>query len=160
MATEYFIVKPSTKQTFYLGKRIPHLEGLCDWCNTKEARYTEWECFEDVVFDLQQNSKEFLSAWPETTIGQIWDFCYAIYEFCDDKVYMDNDCNDKNTNTWKDWECIDKFEEIFELSELDKWRELFILIPKEYWVETVENDINIVHEFETVLNYIKKKEGK
>ncbi len=162
MATEYFIVKPSQKKTFYLGKRISNLEGLVTYKDGIEPQYPSWEWYEDVVFDLQENSRYFLEGWPETTIGQIWDFCSAIYSFCDDKVYLDNDCSD-NCKVWKDWECEDIFEELFEMTDLEKWSELFLLVPEEYWIkEKGEVDsINIVNEYETVRNYLLKlKEEK
>ena len=154
MATEYYIVKPSTKQTFYLGKRISDLEGLCKWSFTREPRYVEWEEWEDVVFDLQQNSRYFLEGWPETTVGQIWDFCSQIWDFCDDKVYMDNDCSENHE--WRDWECINVFDDIFEqpVTELEKWSELYQLIPHDHWVIKEEEGVRVLHEFETVRNYL------
>ena len=156
MATEFYIVKPATKQVFYLGKRISDLEGLSKWVYTKEARFPEWECWEDIVYDLEQNSRYFLEGWPETTVGQIWDFCYKIWEFCNDKVYMDNDCNDENQE-WKDWEVVDEFEEIFgsPATELEKWSELYQLVPHDYWVVKEEEGVRVLYEYETVRNYLQ-----
>lgn len=161
MATEYYIVKPEQKKIFYLGKRISCLEGLNEWSYLKKADYATWECWEDVVFDLQENSRYFLEG-GDMTIGQMWDFCDAIYEFCNDKVYLDNDCSDNFVN-WKDWECEDVFDQIFDrpLTELEAWSELFLLVPPEHWYKTEENGISVVHEFETVKNYLQKiKEEK
>ena len=151
MATEYFIVKPSTKQTFYLGKRISCLEGLS---RAPEAKYPTWECYEDVIFDLQENSRYFLEGSTDATVGQIWDLCAKIWEFCDSEVYMDNDCSD-TCKIWSDWECINVFEEIFELTDLEKWSELFLLIPQDKWVTHEEDGVKIVDEYETVLQFIK-----
>jgi hypothetical protein len=156
MATEYYIVKPNKKQTFYLGKRISHLEGISEWTHTKEARFPEWEFWEDVVFDLQENSRYFLEG-DDILVGQMWDLCSAIYNFCDDKVYMDNDCSD-NAKTWRDWECIDVFEDIFDtpLTELEKWTELFQLVPREYWI--IKD--HILYEYETVKSYLESQYNK
>lgn len=160
MATEYYIVKPSTKQTFYLGKRISNLEGLIRWVHTKEPRFPEWEYWEDIVFDLQQNSRYFLEGWPNTTVGQLWDFCSQIYDFCDDKVYLDDDCS--GNEEWKNYECIDVFEDIFgtPATELEKWSELFLLVPKDKWVVKVEEGVRVVYEFETVRNYLQELRQK
>jgi hypothetical protein len=148
MASEYYIVKPSTKQIFYLGKRITHLEGISNWTYSKQANYVDWECYEDVVMDLQENSKYFVDA--DYRIGQIWDFCNAIYEFCDAPVYMDNDCSD-NTE-WKDWQEIDVFSDF--LTTEEKWCELVAYVPRKYWIVD-QQDINILLEYETVLNYLQ-----
>ena len=155
MATEYYIVKPKTKQTFYLGKRISTFDGLSIWTYTHEPRFPEWECWEDVVFDFSQNDKYFLESWPDTKVGQIWDFCSKIYEFCNEPVYLDDDCS--NNKEWEEWECIDVFDEVFnEPDELEKWSKLYHLIPEEFWVK---ND-DIICEYETVRTYLERqKEG-
>lgn len=160
MATEYYIVKPETKQVFYLGKRISYLDGICEFSRTNEAKYPTWECYEDVVFDIQENAKYFLQGWSDITVGQVWDFCSQIWDFCEGKVYLDNDCSD-NHKVWKDWEEIDYLSDL--LSPEEKWCELVNLVPKEYWITKQEDGINILYEFETVQNYlsiIKQKENK
>ena len=146
MGTEYYIIKPSTKQKFYLGRRIHILQGLSQ---TKEPRYADWEYWEDVVFDLQENSRYFLEGRTDITIGQIWDFCYKIYEFCNVPVYQDNDCSD-NAIEWADFEEIDVLSDL--LSTQEKWCQLINLIPIDYWVMKDK----IVDEFETVKNYLVK----
>lgn len=156
MGTEYYIVKPSTKQVFYLGRRISHLQGLCNWIFSKEARHAEWECFEDVVFDLQENSRYFLEGSSDITIGQVWDFCYQIYEFCDAPVYMDNDCSDNLE--WREWEEIDYLSDL--LSPEDKWSSLISYVPKEYWITTKKDGINVLHEFESIQNYLQQLADK
>ena len=98
MATEYYIVKPATKQVFYLGKRISCLDGINNWQYKQQASWPEWECFEDIVFDIQENARYFLEGYSDATVGQIWDFANAIYEFCDNAVYLDNDCSDNFVN--------------------------------------------------------------
>lgn len=161
MSTEYYIVKPNKKKAFYLGKRISYLEGL----SNTEPKYPEWENWEDVVFDLQENSRYFLEA-GDIKVGQVWDLCYAIYEFCDDKVFLGNDCDETDSITnyrnWKDFEIIDVFDDIFSTpSELEKWCDLIQLIPHEEWVTRKEDGISVIYERETVANYLKKiKEEK
>lgn len=161
MGTEYYIVKPKTKQAFYLGKRISYLDGL----SNMEPKYPEWEYWEDVVFDLQQNSRYFLEG-GDMTVGQVWDFCNAIYEFCDSKVFLGDDCDETDSITnyknWKDYEVIDVFDDIFSTpSELEKWCDLIQLIPPEEWVTRKEDGISVIYERETVANYLKKiKEEK
>lgn len=149
MGIEYYIIKPKTKQKFYLGRRISCLEGLTTWSHTKEAKYPEWECWEDVVFDLQENSRYFLEG-EQYRIGQIWDFCAAIYDFCDAPVYMDNDCNDENSNTWEDYEEIDVFSDI--LTTEEEWCELINLIPQDKWV----TEGSVIYEFETVKRFLQE----
>ena len=155
MATEYYIVKPATKQVFYLGKRISCLDGINNWQYKQQASWPEWECFEDIVFDIQENARYFLEGYSDATVGQIWDFANAIYEFCDNAVYLDNDCSDNFVN-WKDWETIDVFEDIFEMSELEKWSELFQLVPEEDWV----TKDHVIYEYETVKQYLIKMRDK
>lgn len=155
MGTEYYIIKPSTKQKFYLGKRISFLDGIPTWTHSQEARYPEWECWEDVIADIQENARYFLEG--DYRVGQIWDFCSAIYDFCDDKVYLDDDCNDENSKTWKDYEEIDLFSDI--LTTEEEWSSLIELVPKDKWVVKDK----IILEFETVKKYLqelKEEENK
>ena len=157
MSTEYYIVKPEEKKTFYLGKRINDLDGIPIFSKVGEAKYPSWEYWEDVVFDIQENSRYFLEGCSDTTVGQVWDFCYQLYEFCNGPVYLDNDCSD-NFSVWKDWETIDVFEEIFgePTTELEKWADLINLIPFEDWVVKEEDGIRVIYELETVANYLQK----
>ena len=151
MATEYYIIKPKTKQVFYLGKRITALEGLYE----KRPHYPTWEYWEDVLVDIQENSRYFLEGCRDATVGEIWDFCYQIYEFCNAEVYLDNDCSD-NCSVWKDWQVIDVFEQVFkEETELEKWSELALLVPEQEWV--VEN--KVINELETVKQFIIDHKG-
>ncbi len=144
MGVEYYIVKPSKKQIFYLGRRISYLEGISN--NIKGADYASYENYQDVWLDVFENSHYFLESNYE--LAQLNEFFYEIFEFCDDKVYLDNDCNDNRI--WKDWEEIDK---TFVLeSRIEKWCELIELIPHDQWV--VNN--HVIDEFETVKKYLKK----
>lgn len=160
MATEYYIVKPKTKQTFYLGKRISCLDGLSTWSHVQKPRFPEWECWEDVVTDFNENNKYFLQGWPDLTVGQVWDFCYKIYDFCNDAVYLDNDCSD-NFSVWRDWEVIDCTEDL--ISPEYKWLELINLIPEQYWIKVNKDDTIVVDKFLTIKNILEynfKKEIK
>lgn len=146
MGTEYYIIKPSKKQIFYLGKRISHLDGIP--CRQyKEADYCTWEDYEDVITDLRENSPYFFEG--DMYIDQIRNFTAAIFEFCDDKVCLDNDCSE-TFSEYNDFEEIDVFSDL--LTKEEQWCDLISLIPSKDWV--VKN--NVVYEFETVKNCLHK----
>lgn len=146
MCTEYYIIKPSKKQIFYLGKRISHLDGIP--CRQyKEADYCTWEDYEDVITDLRENSPYFFEG--DMYIDQIRNFTAAIFEFCDDKVCLDNDCSE-TFSEYNDFEEIDVFSDL--LTKEEQWCDLISLIPSKDWV--VKN--NVVYEFETVKNCLHK----
>lgn len=147
MGTEYYIVKPKQKKIFYLGRRISYLCGITSWHESvlPIEQFCEWEGYEDVVADMNENCRYFLE--QDLMVGQVWDFANAIYEFCDDKVYLDNDCSPNFVN-WKDWEEVDVYSDILTTKEV--WGELIYLIPREKWV--MDNDI--INEFKTVENYL------
>lgn len=147
MGTEYYIVKPSQQKIFYLGRRISYLDGISLWQNKQKAEFCQWECYEDVVADINENCRYFLE--QDLMVGQVWDFANAIYEFCDDKVYLDNDCSDNFVN-WKDWEEIDVYSDI--LTTKEAWSELISLVPREKWV--INN--SIINEYETVATYLQE----
>jgi len=132
MSTEYFVVKPKTKELFYLGKRISYLEKIPIWTYTQKADYVEWEDIDDVFLDIYENSRYFLEG--EMKIEQIWDACHALLEWCDSPVYLDNDCNDENTE-WREWkETGSIYDYIYSDDELID--ELIInKIPNKFWVE-------------------------
>ena len=149
MSVEYYIVKPNKKQLFYLGKRISYLEGIVN--NQHEPEYASYETYEDVWLDIFLNSHYFLEGDYE--LEQINNFCYQIFEFCDDKVYLDNDCNDQKI--WDEsWEEIDLFDTLE--SRIEKWLELIYLIPQDEWVTETRQDVKVVDEFQTVKKYIEK----
>lgn len=147
MGTEYYIVKPAQKKIFYLGRRINYLDGITKWEYNQKPQFCNWECYEDVVADITENCRYFLQ--QDLMVGQVWDFANAIYEFCDDKVYLDNDCS-SNFETWKDWEEIDVYSDI--LTTKEAWSELIYLVPREKWV--VNN--SIINEYETVEKYLQE----
>lgn len=146
MGTEYYIIKPSKKQIFYLGKRISHLDGIP--CRQyKEADYCSWEDYEDVITDLRENSPYFFEG--DMYIDQIRNFAAAVFEFCDDKVCLDNDCSE-TFSEYNDFEEIDVFSDL--LTKEEQWCDLISLIPSKDWV--VKN--HVVYEFETVKNCLHK----
>ena len=142
MGTEYYIVKPSTKEIFYLGKRIRFLDGV----NQTEAKYVEWECYHDCLEDLFLNNFYFFES--DYSLSQIYDFVEKLYNFCDAPVYFDNDCSETFCN-WKDYKEVDVFSDMLDVKE--QLSEIISLIPQDKWI--VED--HIVNEFETIVQYIK-----
>lgn len=150
MGIEYYIIKPSTKEKFYLGKHWGTLEGIVQWCHhadiNYEGAYTDYECFNDFVVDVIDNLYDVLPSFY--TWESILDFLYKIYEFIQDKVYIDNDCSD-NTS-WVDYKKIDYKSDYITIKE--QMSELILLIPKEKWVVTD----HILNEFETLKTFIEE----
>lgn len=146
MGTEYYIIKPATKQKFYLGRRISYLDGINSWCHKQKAEYCNWENYQEVLADIFENSQYFLER--DISMGQLQDFCYAIFEFCNDQVYLDNDCS--NNTVWFDYEEIDVYSDILTVKE--EWCELINLVPKEKWI--IKD--NIIYEFETIEKYLQE----
>lgn len=149
MGTEYYIVKPKQQKIFYLGRRISYLDGITSWHESAlpVEQFCEWECYEDVVADINENCRYFLQ--QDLMVGQVWDFANAIYEFCDDKVYLDDDCSPNFVN-WKDWEEIDVYSDI--LTTKEAWCELIQLVPRDKWI--VNN--SIINEYETIASYLQE----
>ena len=101
MSTEYWIVKPSKKEIFYLGKHWDILDGINHWTYKQKAEVPTWEDWKDVVIDLVSNSYNYLS--PTDTLGRINQMAYEIFEWCNgDKVYVDSDASDNAIN-WSSW---------------------------------------------------------
>ena len=146
MGTEYFLVKPDKKELFYLGRRISCLNGVPEWIHKQEAGYATWETVDDVFFDIFENSRYFLEG--DMLFSEIMDICWAIYDWCDAPVYLDNDCNDYN-NEWLEWKetCS-----VYDYINSDEWLSNLVVnkIPKEYWIEKD----HILYEKETLENYI------
>ena len=147
MSTEYFVVKPKTKELFYLGKRISYLEKIPKWIYTKKADYVEWEDIDDVFLDIYENSKYFLEG--DMRLEQVWDVCHALFEWCDAPVYLDNDCNDENTE-WRDWKETGSVHD-FLYTDAELVDELIVnKIPPKFWVE----NNNVIMPFKTLINFI------
>lgn len=148
MSVEYYIIKPLTKQKFYLGRRISYLTGIPYWSPNTEPGYCSWEYYKEVIEDLWENNEYFFES--DLSMNFLTNFAYAIYEFCDAPVYLDNDCS--NNTEWVDYDEIDVFSDL--LSSEEQWSELALLIPEEYHI--TDETGNILYELETVKNYILK----
>ena len=89
MGVEYFIVKPSKKEVFYLGKHVEPFESIR--INASTADYIDCDCFHDFFLDILNTNTDGLIG-DYNTLEDIREFAYQIYEWCDDKVYFSNDC--------------------------------------------------------------------
>ena len=98
MGTEYWLVKPNKKETFYLGKHIEPLE--CIRLSHSTADYIDCDCFHDFLLDAIDTNDGFLD--DDRPYKDIKDFVYLLYEWCNDKVYLSNDCCD-DFEIWKDY---------------------------------------------------------
>lgn len=101
MGTEYYVVKPSKKEIFYLGKHMNCPEGMACKTYNSDADYMEYDCFDDFFWDfLRENYYEF--ATTDYTLDKISNLIHNLYIWCEyEKVYFDNDCN--NDAEWKNW---------------------------------------------------------
>ena len=96
MGTEYYLVKPSKREVFYLGKHIQPLECI----HTSVASYLDVDCFSDFFLQCIDSNDGFLD--DEYTYKDIKDFAYLLYEWCNDPVYLSNDCS-SDFEFWKDY---------------------------------------------------------
>lgn len=151
MATEYYIIKPETKQQFYLGRRITHLDGIPNYTYNKEPNCSTWEYPDEVVEDLWLNASYFLEG--DYRLEQIKMFAMEIYEFCLGKVFLISDCNDDYVK-YRDYEEIDVLTDLLKTDE--EWCELIELVPPKHWVTHEVSRIKVVHEFETIRDYLIK----
>ena len=88
MGTEYYLVKPSKKELYYLGKHFSYIDGI----SINNPEYVEYECFKDFLLDIMDNNIEWLP--DEYTFREILDMLYAIYEWMDAPIMLINDCTD------------------------------------------------------------------
>ena len=98
MGTEYFLVKPSKSEIFYLGKHLYGLEGISEWRYKQKAEYIEYECAKDLFEDIVCNTyycEEYM------TFGEVSKLALDIYEWCDEPVYLDSDISDNHE--WEDY---------------------------------------------------------
>ena len=155
MSTEYFVVKPEKKELFYLGKRISCFDGMATWLHKpQKAEYVKWECFDDLFLDLYENNRYFFEGVDDVPLREIWDFCYALYEWCDSPVYLDNDCNDDNTE-WREWKETESVYDYIKttLHGEELIEEIVISdIPEEYWI--VKD--HVLYGTESLKNFIRK----
>lgn len=109
MGTEYYLVKPSKKEIFYLGKHMTCPEGITNRTYKEDANYIRYDCFDDFFWDfLKENAEIFYGI----TLELIKDIIYEIYEWCNDEIYWDNDC--RENIEWSDWKETGSLIDIFE----------------------------------------------
>lgn len=86
MVTEYWLLSPRTKETFYLGKnKWYQMEGL----NNHHAEYSEYECTKDVMLDIID-----ADCWEcDDTLGYLLELAHEIFSFTlKGPVQLINDC--------------------------------------------------------------------
>ena len=99
MGTEYYLVKPAKREVFYLGKHVEPID--CIRNSASAANYIDVDCYSDFLLQCIESHDGFLDdCYPYATIK---DFCYLLYEWCNDKVYMSNDCS-KDFDIFKNYE--------------------------------------------------------
>ena len=99
MGNEFYLIKPNKQEKFYLGKHVQPLS--CINVSADTADYIDCDCFSDFLMDFLDSNPDGLVGY-ERTLGDIQDFAYELYEWCDNKVYFSNDCCD-DFELWKDY---------------------------------------------------------
>lgn len=89
MGTEYYLVKPSKREVFYLGKHIQPMDCIRSKASTVD--YISADCFSDFLLEAIETNDGFLD--EEYTYKDIKEFVYLLYEWCDSPVYMSSDCS-------------------------------------------------------------------
>ena len=80
MATEYYMVKPSKKEIYYLGKHIMCPDGIPEWKYNEEATYIDYECWDDFFWDfLKENYHEFVNT--DYTLENLQIIIYKLYKY-------------------------------------------------------------------------------
>lgn len=105
MGIEYYIIKPRTKEMFYLGKDLWYnMEGLPQ----REPNFTEYRDWEDVACDIIR-----ARCWvSDDRMEYIMELADAIYEFCDcEEVRLANDCEDN-----AEW--LNEYKETVDISDV------------------------------------------
>ena len=88
MGIEYYLVKPSKQEIFYLGKHIQPIDCI----HVSVANYLDVDCFLEFFLQCIDSNDGFLG--DEYSYRDIKDFVYLLYEWCDDPVYLSSDCSD------------------------------------------------------------------
>jgi len=106
MGIEYYIIKPRTKEMFYLGKDLWYnLEGI----PSKEPNFPEWEDWEDVLCDIIR-ARCFVS---DDTMEYMMNLASEIWDFCDcEEVRLANDCEGDNL------EWLSEYKEVKDISDI------------------------------------------
>ena len=98
MGTEYWLVKPNKEEIFYLGKHVQPFNTLAT--SAASADYLEHDYFHDFFIELLETNDGLIGT--EYSYNDMQEFAYQLYEWCNDKVYLSNDCcND--FELWKDY---------------------------------------------------------
>ena len=170
MGIEYYLVKPSQKEIFYLGKHFTCPYGIVNRAYKNEANYIDYDCWEDFLWDFLRDNSFF---FEDVTLEDTKEIIYKIYEWClDDKVYFDHDCNDNRE--WIDWketgsltdiaEGIDSLKRKVEISNIKaNLEELKATVFKDPSYETaligVTSDERAIYDFELMIEYLRKRDN-
>ena len=140
MGVEYFIVKPSKQEVFYLGK---HIQAI-DCMNNFHADYIRVDNFNEFFLEVIESNDGFLG--DEYTYKDVRDFAYLLYEWCyNDPVYLSSDAS-PYYNTFKDYKETGSIINFCEEHE-----------PLVYQIESLlENDCSAVEIKSLVDRYLKE----
>lgn len=159
MATEYYIVKPGSKELYYLGKHLRTFEGINDIRYRCSADYIRYENSHELMMELLDNY-DYDCGWM--TIEQLQYLAHNIYEWCNEPVILDNDCSDTFNNyndytetgsvlnVWEDFKI--KYNNLYTLEE--QIEEVINLIPLQYHIK---DNNNVLLNIATLINFIKEK---
>lgn len=88
MGTEYWLLSPRTKESFYLGKNRWYQMDKLNYCHAEEPDY---ECTKDVMVDIIE-----ADCWDcEDTLGYLLELAHEIFQFTlRGPVQLVNDCMD------------------------------------------------------------------
>jgi hypothetical protein len=104
MGTEYYLLKPEKKETFYLGKHFTGFSNIpnATYHSIESAAYPNYEDWDDFFWNtLRENWEYFLNC--DLTLEQASDVIHEIYDWCvSDKVIFDNDCS-STAHIWAEW---------------------------------------------------------
>lgn len=119
MGAEYWLVKPNKKETFYLGKHVEPIDGICN--ASFVANYIEYDCFQDFFLAVIESNDGFLDG--DYTYNQVKEFAHTLYKWCDDKVYLSSDYS-QDVELWKDYketgsicDFLEKHSNVFEVAQ-------------------------------------------
>lgn len=168
MGIEYFLLKPRSKEYFYLGKHFPHLDGIVSstyrQISTQKdleqnAEYLAYTDSKELLVDIIKNSSSFQDLYLETIIQ----FVDMLFEWCTEPVIIINDSSFEYSliKDYRETGCILKFlkefkdthDNLFTLYE--DVSELLSLIPSKYWI----TQDNILQTVPTLAQYIKLTRG-
>lgn len=143
MGVEYYIVKPSKQEVFYLGKHIEPID--CMSVSASTANYLNVDCFQDFLLQVIDSNDGFLD--EEYSYREIKNFVYLLYEWCDDRVYLSSDCS-------SDWELFKDYKETGSIINFcEKHKPLIDRI-----INLLDNDCSVVEIEGCIDAYISDQE--